>query len=110
MKNARPTEVEASAAGHGDSRSTTPFFGTSNPHGLRALQALMVRPQPREAIDTRAGCSNAPDLIKRMRDSGLSIPCARTPCIDRDGFEVMRGIYYLTAADRRKRETARCQA
>ena len=117
MKTPAIPEGKTSAVGHGDSRSTSPFFGTSNPRELRALQALMVRPQPREAIDARAGCSNAPDLVKRLRDSGLSIPCERTPCIDRDGFEVMRGIYYMTDTDRRKlnawlrkREAARCQA
>ncbi len=68
---------------------------------IRAIRALEVSPQPREAIDSRAGCSNGPELIAELRRRGLEIPCRRTPCIDRDGFEVMRGIYYLTARDKR---------
>jgi hypothetical protein len=77
------------------------FVGTINKRHLRAIQALLVSPQPREAIDSRAGCSNGPDLIAELRRRGLEIPCQRTPCIDRDGFEVKRGIYYLTQRDKR---------
>lgn len=102
MKTPTSPEGKMSAAGHGNSKTTVPFAGTTNPRELRAIEALMVRPQPRESIDSRAGCSNAPDLIKRLRTNGLSIPCEPTPCIDRDGMEVMRGVYYLTLADRRK--------
>jgi hypothetical protein len=76
------------------------FAGTNNPRHLRAIRALEVSPQPREAIDSRAGCSNAPELIAELRRRGLDIPCERTPCIDRDGFEVKRGIYYLSARDK----------
>jgi hypothetical protein len=32
----------------------------------------------------------------------LDAPCDKVPCIDRDGFEVKRGIYHLTASDHRK--------
>lgn len=77
------------------------FLGTVNKRHLRAIQALLVSPQPREAIDTRAGCSNGPELVAELRRRGLEIPCQRTPCIDRDGFEVLRGIYYLTDKDKR---------
>lgn len=77
------------------------FVGTINKRHLRAIQALLVSPQPREAIDHRAGCSNGPELIAELRRRGLEIPCQRTPCIDRDGFEVKRGIYYLTDRDKR---------
>ena len=77
------------------------FMGTVNKRHLRAIQALLVSPQPRESIDNRAGCSNGPDLIAELRRRGLEIPCKRTPCIDRDGFEVKRGIYYLTDRDKR---------
>lgn len=76
------------------------FTGTENPRHLRAIRALEVSPQPREAIDNRAGCSNAPELIAELRRRGLDIPCERTPCIDRDGLEVKRGIYYLSAKDK----------
>lgn len=77
------------------------FSGTVNKRHLRAIQALLVSPQPREVIDSRAGCSNGPELIAELRRRGLEIPCRLTPCYDRDGFEVRRGIYYLTEKDRR---------
>lgn len=77
------------------------FTGTDNPRHLRAIHALWVSPQPREAIDRRAGCSNGPELIAELRRRGLEVPCDKTPCIDSDGFEVKRGIYYLTAKDKR---------
>lgn len=77
------------------------FTGTDNPRHLRAIHALWVSPQPREAIDSRAGCSNGPELIAELRRRGLEVPCDKTPCIDRDGLEVKRGIYYLTPMDRR---------
>lgn len=77
------------------------FLGTDNPRHLRAIQALLVSPQPREAIDNRAGCSNGPELIAELRRRGLEVPCEKTPCIDRDGYEVKRGIYYLTTKDKR---------
>lgn len=80
--------------------AATRFLGTANPRHLRAIQALLVRPQPREALDSRAGCSNAPALVADLRALGLDVPCERTPCIDRDGHEVKRGIYYFTDRDR----------
>ncbi len=78
------------------------FTGTTNPRHLRALNGLLRRPMPREHIDFEAGCSNGPDLVLELRKRGLQLPCTRTPVFDRDGFEVKRGIYHLTAADRRK--------
>jgi hypothetical protein len=59
----------------------------------------MQRPRTREAIDRVAGASNGPDIIRRLRDRGLSIPCTLVPCIDRDGREVKRGIYSMTPDD-----------
>lgn len=83
--------------------STKPayFFGTENPRHLRVITALLTRPRTREDIDRIAGASNGPDLIFALRDLGLTIPCKKTPCIDRDGFEVKRGIYYFTDHDKR---------
>ena len=97
MENARPLNAEESSA-----PNSAKFTGTDNPRHLRALQALLVSPQPREAIDDRAGCSNGPDLVAELRRRGLDVPCEKTPCIDRDGFEVKRGIYYLSDRDRRR--------
>jgi hypothetical protein len=84
-----------------DSIRAAYFLGTDNPRHLRVIHALWVSPQPREAIDNRAGCSNGPELVAELRRRGLDVPCQRTPCIDRDGYEVKRGIYYLTDKDKR---------
>jgi len=94
----RPPET----SGQGGGRGKRDQFYTDNPRHLRALAALLTRPQPREALDRAAGCSNAPDLVAELRRRGLSVPCDRAPVIDRDGNEVQRGIYHLTASDRRK--------
>jgi hypothetical protein len=78
------------------------FTGTDNPSHFRAINGLLRRPMPREHIDREAGCSNGPELIADLRRRGLSVPCDRVPVVDRDGREVMRGVYHLTATDRRK--------
>lgn len=77
------------------------FTGTDNPRHLRVTMALLVSPRTRETIDRVAGASNGPELIAELRRRGLDVPCSKTPCIDRDGFEVKRGIYYLTERDKR---------
>jgi len=99
MKNARSQNPEASALDKPDSNK---FFGTSNPRHLRALALLMQRPARREELDNRAGCSNAPELVAELRRRGLDAPCERVPDLDRDGFPIQRGVYFLTAGDRRK--------
>jgi hypothetical protein len=76
------------------------FLGTQNPRHLRAILALMRRPQTREEIDREAGCSNGPALVQELRSLGLEAPCTRIRCLDRDGREVRRGIYSVTARDR----------
>jgi hypothetical protein len=78
------------------------FAGTYNFRHLRAIAAIRVRAQTRESIDRVAGASNAPDLVAELRGRNLDLPCTRAPCYDRDGCEVMRGVYHLTNADRRK--------
>ena len=78
------------------------FAGTDNPRWLRALSALMSRPQPREQLDSVVGCSNAPQLVSELRELGLEVPCERIKFIDRDGAVCRPGVYSLTIADRRK--------
>ena len=78
------------------------FSGTDNPRHLRALHALLRRAMPREHIDREAGCSNGPELVAELRRRGLTVPCDRIPVFDRDGLEVKRGVYHLTATDRWK--------
>jgi hypothetical protein len=94
----RPTPQIAKSS----ARSKAKFTGTCNPRHLRAIEALFASPQPREVLDDRVGCSNSPELVAELRRRGLDLPCQRTPCIDRDGFPVKRGIYFLTPSDKRK--------
>ncbi len=94
----RPAPQIAESSAH----SKTKFTGTCNPRHLRAIAALLASPQPREVLDDRVGCSNGPELVAELRRQGLDVPCQRTPCIDRDGFPVKRGIYFLTPSDKRK--------
>ena len=78
------------------------FFLTDNPREGRVLNALMVRSRTRKHTDEIAGASNAPDLIKRLRDRGLEIPCDKMPAFDRDELKTEYGVYHLTEVDRRK--------
>ena len=102
MKTARPTEVKTSARRQGHSNSGAVFLGTENPRHLRVIQAVTVRPVPREELDRLAGCSNGPALVADLRDLGLELPCTRTKMLDRDLFACWPGVYHLTERDRRK--------
>jgi hypothetical protein len=95
MKTPEPPNGNPSAP------SKRKFTGTDNPRHLRVITALLVRARPREGIDRIAGASNGPELVAELRRRGLELPCSKTPCIDRDGFEVKRGIYHLTDHDKR---------
>ena len=95
MKNAR----HASKNKTGAAGKRGQFTGTANPRHLRVIVALTHRIRSREEIDRIAGASNGPEVIAELRRRGLDIPCKRAPCIDRDGFEVKRGIYSLTPED-----------
>lgn len=97
-----PNQIALESAS-GDANSTTnKFLGTENLRHLRAITALMTRPQRREHLDAVAGCSNAPELIAELRRRGLDIPCDRVPDFDRDGQPIRRGVYYFLSSDRRK--------
>ncbi len=89
-----------------DTTTTSPptakFAGTENPRELRAIAELMRRAMPREHIDRAAGCSNGPELIANLRRKGIEVPCDLVLVLDRDGFEVKRGVYHFSHADRRK--------
>lgn len=102
MRNARPTEGKTSAARHSDSKARAAFLGTDNPRHLRVIQAVCVRPMPREELDRIAGCSNGPDLVAELRRRGLDLPCTRLKKKDRDLFDTWPGVYHLTERDRRK--------
>lgn len=81
---------------------TRPFLGANSPRQLRVVTALMTTPRSRKAIDSIAGCSNGPDVIHRLRNKGLTIPCDNVPFIDRDGHEVTHGVYSFTNQDKLK--------
>jgi hypothetical protein len=102
MKNALIQTANESASDNANSNIKKKFTGTDNPRELRAIAALLTRPQPREHLDRAAGCSNAPDLISRLRRYGLEIPCAKIDYIDRDGRITHPGIYHFNEVDRRK--------
>lgn len=78
-----------------------PDIRITNPRHVRALQALLARPTPREALDRIAGCANGPALISDLRDRGFQIPCERIKFVDRDRKLCRPGVYSLTPADRR---------
>lgn len=78
------------------------FTGTDNPRELRAIHALMTRPMPREHLDRFVGCSNSPDVVFRLRQKGLEIPCEKVPDTDRDGLLIRRGVFSFTAIDCKK--------
>lgn len=82
-------------------RGAKKFTGTRNPRHLRVIHALMIRPRKREEIDSIAGASNGPDLMKELRRRGLRAKCEKTPGIDRDGYPIKFGIYAFDHADRR---------
>ncbi len=101
MKNA-PIQTTNESAPDKANSNTNKFTGTDNPRHLRAITALMTRPQRREHLDAVAGCSNSPELIAELRRRGLDLPCERVPDLDRDGMPIRRGVYYLLSSDRRK--------
>lgn len=74
-------------------------FYTDNQRHVRALKALLSRPQPREMLDRVVGCSNAPELVAELRRRGLEVPCEHIEVIDRDGKVCRPGIYSLSARD-----------
>lgn len=96
MKTPAPSSKQPSAP------NCAKFTGTDNPRHLRVLTALLRRPLTRENVDTVAGCSNGPELVAELRRRGLELPCKRIKFVDRDGLICRPGVYFMTAADRRK--------
>lgn len=107
-KRLQPLTVKSAFQDHGkrvDSIHCARFLGTDNPRHLRVLTVLMRRPLHRQEIDSVAGCSNGPDLVKALRDLGLDkekhLTCIRVSFIDRDGRSCRPGVYDLTPAGKR---------
>ena len=98
-----PADFRGDGGGReGKQANDTEFRLTDNPRELRALHAALGRSLPREHGDREAGCSNFPDLVAALRRRGLEFPCDRIPDHDRAGKPIRRGVYHLTASDRRK--------
>jgi len=76
------------------------FDGAHNPREFRFLQTVLHRHLTREELDAVSGASNGPEIVNKLRERGLELPCFRVGCIDRDGQKVERGVYALTHADR----------
>lgn len=83
-----------------DSHNTRRDSNARNPRQVRALLALLQRPQARESIDRIAGAANGPALIADLRKQGFDIPCERVPFIDCDGVPCRPGVYSLSMRDR----------
>lgn len=96
MKTPDSANTESSAP------NSAKFTGTDNLRHLRAIDALLRHPVPREALDRIAGASNSPELVAELRRRGLEIPCERISFSDRDDKQCRPGVYSLTQADRRK--------
>jgi len=76
------------------------IISTDNPRNRRALSALLAAPLSRKQLDQTVGCSNSPDLVRKLRLLSLVIPCVRQPVVDCDGNKTWYGIYSLTAGDK----------
>ena len=63
------------------------------------MTAIQTKLNPRSP-EFKAGREAMSTLVSDLRDLGLELPCDRVPCLDRDGFEVRRGVYNLTQRDR----------
>lgn len=75
----------------------------TNKREVRALMALLACDLTREQFDRAVGCSNGPDLARRIRMLyGITLPCQLEPVRDRDGHLVKRGVYRPTSGDRRR--------
>ena len=69
---------------------------------IRALEALIKRPDSREELDKIIGTSNSPNTIFQLRRRGYDIPLSWKPHIDRDGRIGKHGIYSLSSDDRNR--------
>ena len=97
MKKARPAESAKPSA-----PNSAKFKGTDNPGHLRAINALMRRPMPRESFDIAAGCSNGLELVAALHRRGFFVLCKRIQFVHRDGNTCRPWVYSFTVSDRRK--------
>lgn len=85
-----------------ESAPTCAFY-IDNPRERSLLAVLLQRGETsRHDLDGLVGAENSPDVVFRLRNKGLSIPCERRAFVDRYGQTVRVGFYSLSAADRPK--------
>jgi len=82
-------------------RAPAKFDGPHNPREARFLQTILHRHITREEADAVAGASNSPELVNKLRERGLSLPCYRVGAYDRDALWTWRGLYGATEADKK---------
>jgi hypothetical protein len=71
------------------------------PRQLRVCQALRQRLKLwREEVDSIAGASNGPEIMRQLRLKGLEWKCERIPKLDRDGKPCEPGLYSIDDAGR----------
>ena len=49
----------------------------------------------REEVDSIAGASNGPEIMRQLSGKGLAWQCDRIPKVDRDGNPCEPGIYFI---------------
>ena len=102
-KGRHPGQAPTPMQTRGDSRPDAARAVHLTPRHRRILAALLESRCTREEVDTLAGASNGPDEVLRLRRTyGLTVPCERIDCRDRDNRSVQVGIYSLTERDRRE--------
>ncbi len=82
-------------------RAPAKFDGPHNPREARFLQTILHRHITREETDAITGASNSPELVNKLRERGLSLPCYRVGAYDKDNLWTWRGLYAATPADKR---------
>jgi len=98
MKKSAPTHQKAD---QGAADSTAILF---TPRQQRAVKAMAHGWVMREALDRAVGCSNAPDVVFRLRAllGYDAIAMQRVTAIDRDGHPCKPGRYRLTEIGRER--------
>ena len=80
---------------------TEPVFYTNNPSELRLLEVLRKGSISREQADKVNTASNSPNVVRRLREKGLEVPCERVPFVKKDCRLSWYGRYRLTVNDRK---------
>ena len=97
MKTPAITEATTSALNSLDITPPTRW----TPRQSRAIDALVAGAVMRETLDRVVGCSNSPEVVRQLREMGISIDCEMVEHRDRDGKVCRPGRYSLTNKGRK---------